>query len=76
MHGCKVVDVVILPRRNSLVIVIYSMTHIFCAVVSLEALDDALVHGLDIQSEIWLEVINLDVPDIIWDNVTSKIILN
>ena len=29
MHGLKLVDVVILPKRNSLVIVIYSMTLYF-----------------------------------------------
>jgi hypothetical protein len=49
--------------------------NVFCMVMSFEASDDALIHQLDMSSEIWLKIPDMDVPKTIWDNVTREIIL-
>jgi hypothetical protein len=43
--------------------------------MSFEASDDPLVHWLDMCSEIWLEILDMDVLETIWNDVTREIIL-
>ena len=47
----------------------------FGVIMSLEASDDALIHGLNMCSEIWLEVLNTNILKTIWDDMTRKIVL-
>jgi len=41
----------------------------------LEALDDALVHWLDVRCKVWPEILNMDILKPIGDNVARKIVL-
>src|SRR5882724_7824676 len=74
-HSLELVDIIYFGGCYTCIIVINGVLDKFGAIMSLEASDDALVHGLDMCSEIWLEVLNTNTLKTVWGDVTRKFVL-
>lgn len=74
-HCLQLIDIVDLGRYDTIIITINCALNELCTIMSLEALDNALIHRLDVHSKVWHEIFNTDIGEIIWNHVAREIVL-
>ena len=75
LHCLKLVNVIDFRGSDICLVMVNGSLNVFCMVMSFEASDDALIHWLDMSSEIQLKILDMNVPKTVWDNVIREIIL-
>jgi hypothetical protein len=73
-HCIELIKLVNLRRGDIGFIVVNSTMNVFRTVTNLETLNNALVHGLDMCSEVWCKVLDFNVLNIVGNDVTREII--
>jgi hypothetical protein len=69
MHSLELVNIVDFRGCDFAIVASNKMQDIFCAVMSLEAVDDSLIQGLNVCCQICLKILNMSVLKAIRDDV-------